>query len=222
MPRPWKLVERVDTPEGPLELMQRGARDFMIQHAGRVLMTSQITLSEIAVAELGCAPIRERPAPRVLIGGLGLGYTLRAALDVLPPDAVVEVAELNEVVVRWCRGPASACADGPVFDPRVVVYTGDVNDRVRAAASGAQKYDAIVVDLYLGPTAEDGGDADPLYGGAILAQIRRALTPGGRYAVWGEVRYEPFEARLRRAGFAVTFRDVAGGGPRHAVYLADR
>jgi len=215
-------MARVDTDEGPLELLQRGDRDFIIQIDGRMLMSSQITLSELAVAELGCAPIRDRKAPRVLIGGLGLGFTLRAALDALPADAHVDVAELNAVVVDWCRGPAAVCAGDTLADPRVHVIVGDVTDVIRDAASRGPRYDAIVVDLYLGPDDPGRGVEDPLYGYAILERVHAALTKGGMYAVWGEVRYRPFEDRLRDSGFQVEFKDVAGGGPRHAVYLARR
>lgn len=223
MPRPYRVIERVQTPEGLLELLQKGEDDFVISIGGRVLMSSGITRSEIAVAEHGVAPIRDRPSPRVLIGGLGLGYTLRAALDALPSTAQVEVAELNPIVVDWCRGPAVACHGDALSDPRVRVVTGDVADRVRDASAGrTAPYDAIIVDLYVGPTGADGGERDPLYGAAILRATLAALTPGGRYAVWGEKRHRPFEERLRRVGFSVTFRDEHGGGPRHAVYLADR
>ncbi len=223
MPRPYTIVASVPTPEGPLELLQKGERDFVIRIDGRVLMSSGITLSEIAVAEHGVAPIADRPAPRVLIGGLGLGYTLRAALDALPATARVDVAELNPIVVDWCRGPAAACHGDALADPRVNVVIGDVTRSIRDAAAGRiPRYDAVIVDLYLGPTGDDGGERDPLYGAAILRSTFEALSPGGRYAVWGEQRHRPFEERLRRAGFAVTFRDERGGGPRHAVYLADR
>lgn len=215
-------MARVDTDVGPLDLLQRGERDFIIQIDGRMLMSSQITLSELAVAELGCAPIRDRKAPRVLIGGLGLGYTLRAALDTLPANASVEVAELNGVVVDWCRGPAAVCSGDALSDPRVTVTVGDVMDRVRAAATRGPRYDAIVVDLYLGPAEPEKGALDPLYGWEALALTHAALTKGGMYAVWGEVRYRPFEQALRDSGFKVEFKDVAGGGPRHAVYLARR
>src|SRR5690349_7353098 len=119
MPRAFTLVEKVDTPDGPLELRKSGERHFMITIAGRVLMTSQLTRSETALAQLACLPIRDRAAPRVLIGGLGLGFTLRAALDTLPKKARVEVAELNPSVERWCRGPLAVLTQGAVSDPRV-------------------------------------------------------------------------------------------------------
>ncbi len=221
MPRPFVLLESVDTPEGLLELRRRGDRDFMISIGGRVLMTSNLHESELAVAELGCAPIRARAAPRVLIGGLGLGFTLRAALDVLPKTARVTVAELNEAVVRWCRGPAAALTGGAVSDPRVEVAIGDVADAIRAAAKGP-RLDAIVLDLYVGPDDARGGDAHPLYGRAILRSAFDALTAGGVYAVWSEEKSASFERRLRVSGFAVELVRPRGGGPRHAVYIAKK
>ncbi len=227
MPRPWRLIERAGTPEGALELHQRGEKDFMLSIAGRVLMTSQIRKSELAVAELGCAPIRDRAGPKVLIGGLGLGFTLRAALDSLPADAEVEVAELNGVVVDWCKGPCASLTDDALADPRVRVYVGDVTDRIRRAAKSPPeaKYDAIILDLYLGPVKGNDPALDALYGKAILAKTRDALKAGGMYAVWGEERHAPFEARMRQAGFETEFVAHAGGvtgGFTHAIYLGRR
>lgn len=227
MPRPWRLIEKVETPEGPLELHQRGEKDFLLSIAGRVLMTSQIRQSELAVARLGCAPIRDRAAPRVLIGGLGLGFTLRAALDDLPPGAEVEVAELNPAVVRWCQGPCAVLTGDALADPRVRVYEGDVTDRIRQAAKAPveAKYDAIVLDLYLGPVKGYDPALDALYGKSILAKTLAALKPGGMYAVWGEERHPPFEARMREAGFQTEFVAHEGGvtkGFTHAIYLGAR
>ncbi len=223
MPTPWTLIERVDTPEGPLELRARGDRDLMILHAGRVLMSSRIHRSELAVAELGCAPIASRKAPRVLIGGLGLGFTLRAALDALPKTATLVVAELNPVVVKWCEGPAAVVTRSAVRDPRVKVVVDDVTRLTRDAASGkAKPYDAIILDLYVGPIDGRGADRHPLYGNAITALTHKALTVGGVYAIWGEDRSRSFEARLRDHGFEVEFTLARGGGPRHAVYVAQK
>jgi spermidine synthase len=224
MPRAFALIERVETPEGPLELLQRGERDFMIRVGTRVLMTSAFHRSELAVAELGCAPIQQRPVPRVLIGGLGLGYTLRAALDRLPAKAQVQVAELNAVVKRWCEGPLALLTQGAALDARVRVLVDDVTACIRRAASGdpRQRFDAIVVDLYEGPKDLKPGQRDPLYGLPILRQTHAALTPGGVYAVWAEDPNRAFEQRLESAGFKVELQRVRGGGPRHAVYLATK
>lgn len=201
----------------------------MITVAGRVLMTSVLMRSEVAVAVLGCAPVRDRAAPRVLIGGLGLGFTLRAALDVLPRRASVTVAELNPRVVEWCRGPVAVLTDDALSDPRVNVVVGDVIREVRAVASAGKRprWDAIVLDLYEGPRAEarsksraGSGAVDPLYGPEVLAKVWEALSPGGAYAVWSEDPDPSFEKRLRDLGFRLELTRTHGGGPRHAVYVA--
>jgi spermidine synthase len=222
MPRPWKLLERVDTAEGPLELRMRDTRDFMISIAGRVLMSSLIHRSETLVAELGCERARTVRAPRVLIGGFGLGFTLRAALDSLPKAAHVIVAELNPVVLQWGRGPLAVLTDDALSDPRVEAHPGDVMDVVRRAAQGDERarFDAIIVDLYLGPSPGRAAAHDPLYGHAALRTLRSALRPHGSYAVWGETPDESFEQRLQRTGFRTRVVQNRGGGPRHVVYVA--
>lgn len=222
MPRSWTLLDRADTADGSLELRQRGERDFMISIDGRVLMSSNIHRSEVAVAELGCEPIRDRKRPRVLIGGLGLGYTLRAALDVLPPSACVTVAELNPIVVTWCRGPLAKLTGDALADPRVRVYEGDVTAEIRRVADDAEspRFDAIVLDLYVGPGESAHGSTDGLYGNAILRSTARSLAKGGTYAVWGEDPDLAFGRRMQRAGFRTELLRTRGGGPRHAVYLA--
>jgi len=221
MPTPWTLIERVDTPEGPLELRSRGERDLMILHAGRVLMSSRIHRSELLLATLACAEVADRPAPRVLIGGLGLGFTLRAALDALPKKARVVVAELNPTVVKWCEGPAAIVTKNAVGDARVKVVVADVTRLIRDAATGKEKpYDAIVVDLYEGPRDGRNAHRDPLYGNVITKQVHAALTDGGVYAVWGEEQCRSFEARLQASEFDVRYERSRGGGPRHAVYVA--
>ncbi|MBC7172038.1 MAG: spermidine synthase, partial [Polyangiaceae bacterium] len=188
----------MDTPEGALELRQRG-EEWMVSIAGRVLMSSAIHRTEDAVATLGLAKVRERTKPRVLIGGLGLGFTLRAALDALPRSAEVVVAELNARVVDWCRGPVAPAIRHALTDRRVRVEVADVMSVVRRSRA----LDAIIVDLYEGPRALPPGTKDPLYGDAAVAAMRAALSPGGVYAVWSEEPYAPFERRLSRSGFAV-------------------
>ncbi len=221
MPRPFKLLDSADTPEGRLELRQRGEDDFMISIGGRVLMSSRIHRSETAVAELACAAIRASKSPRVLIGGLGLGFTLRAALDGLPSRAHVVVAELNPVVATWCRDRVAHLSGHALSDPRVSLVFGDVTEQVRVVACdpGHPRFDAVVLDLYLGPSDADPVDG-PLYGRQALEATRAALSPTGVYAVWSEEPSARFEKRLRDAGFAVERLRTAGGGPRHAVYVA--
>lgn len=223
MPRPFKLLDSVDTSEGKLELRQRGDRDFMISIAGRVLMSSHIHRSETAVAELACAAIAGRKSARVLIGGLGLGFTLRAALDAVSRSAQVVVAELNPAVAAWCRGQVSHLTEHAVSDGRVTLVIGDVTEQIRKVAQSAKqpRFDAIVLDLYLGPSDADR-DEDPLYGRSVLRDTYAALAKGGVYAVWSEDPSPKFEKRLKDVGFSVERVRTEGGGPRHAVYIAKR
>jgi spermidine synthase len=221
VPRPWKLLESVDTDEGLLELRRRGEHDYAILIAGRMLMISNAHRSEDAVATLGCTPIAHRAAPRVLVGGLGLGYTLRAVLDTLPPTATVVVAELNPVVVSWCQGPLASLTGDALGDPRVEVVIGDVMVEVRRAAGGTERerFDAVVLDLYLGPDDTALAHTDPLYGSCALADMKKALTPGGVLAVWGEDPNRRYLRRMRDAGFQATMTHTQPPGPRHAVYV---
>lgn len=217
MARPWQTLARVATDEGALELRQRGARDFLITIGGRVLMTSQARRSEQALATL---PLRDRPPPRlrsVMIGGLGMGYTLRAALDVLPAMARVTVVELNGDVAAWCRGPLATLTDDALADARVTLVVADVADAIAGAKKGA--YDAILLDLYEGPHAATQRGDDKLYGATALARTRDALASGGVLAVWSEEPDAAFERRLGDAGFRVERRRAGSGGRAHTIYL---
>jgi spermidine synthase len=217
VPRPFTLVDSVDTPEGKLELRRRGD-DFLVSIAGRVLMTSHLHRTEDAVATVALEKLGARPAPRVVLGGLGLGFTLRAALDALPKNADVLVAELNAVVVSWCKDVVAERIGHALADPRVRVEIADLMKVVRSA----KDLDAIIIDLYEGPKAVPRGKPDPLYGDAAVDAIWQALAPGGVYAVWSEDPYAPFEQRLRARGFEAEHVRVGGGGPRHALYIARR
>jgi hypothetical protein len=249
MTRPWRLVAAVDAAEGRLELQQRGPREFVITIGGRVLMNGAASRSEEALARAACAGLagskagsKAGTAPRVLIGGLGMGLTLRAALDVLPAGARVVVAEIDPTIVAWCRGPLAPLHGHALDDRRVKVEIADVAAVIEAAAAGAAlpeaapagrapripgspaappdpRFDAIVLDLYEGPRGAAQA-ADPLYGAAALERTRRALVPGGVLAVWSEEPDAAFERRLGGAGFRAERRRPGGGGPRHTVYLA--
>lgn len=223
MPRPFEKLDSVETSEGLLELRRRGDRDYMILIAGRVLMTSTITTSELSLAENGCAAVAHLPRPRVLIGGLGLGFTLKAALASLPPRSEVVVAELNPKVIEWCKGPVSAQNSQAALDRRVHFFVGDVTEEIRAVAEDLSRprYDAILWDLYVGPTRKGGGE-DPLYGDQSIANVWLALNEGGVFGVWGETPSTAFEERLRKNNFAPELIETGGGGLRHAVYLATR
>ncbi len=222
MAHPWKTVASIATAEGTLELRQRGERDFLITVGGLVLMNSLAHRSELALGQLACHHLQHQPRPRVLIGGLGMGYTLRAVLDTLPADGRVTVAELNPVVLEWCRGPLALLTAGAVSDPRVSVEITDVAELIRrsAVASGEDGFDAIVLDLYKGPHARTHQRNDPLYGSLAIERMRAALKPGGVLAVWGENYDEAFAKRLQGAGFAVTSERPGRGGLRHVVFVA--
>jgi len=157
---------------------------------------------------------------RVLIGGLGLGYTLRAALDALPADAEVVVAEIVPAVVEWNRGPLAHLAGRPLEDPRAMVHEGDVG---RVMRSGG-RWDAIMLDVDNGPVALTRKANHALYVATGIATAKAALRRGGILAVWSAHRDDRFASRLRRAGFTVEVTDVpargVAGGPLHTIFFA--
>jgi spermidine synthase len=215
---PWKKLDAVATAWGELQLRQRGEREFLITIAGRVLMTSAERTSELAVAQLACEALAGRKAPRVLIGGLGMGYTLRAALDALPATAKVTQVELTPQVAHWCRGPLAPLTGGALADPRVSVAIADVADVVARARPGS--YDAIIFDLYEGPHGQGqrAADRDPFYGRIALAQQHAALSPGGVLSIWSEEGNLAYKKRMIEAGFDA--RVIHPGGSRaYVVYL---
>ena len=218
----FKLVARQTTAEGVLTLLRGEQRNFLLKLDGRILMNSASHLTEVALAELACEPLLGRPRPRLLIGGLGMGFTLGAALERLPDDARVTVAELNPVIVEWCRGPLAELTDSCLDDPRVCVEVADVSALIAAAARGRRqgRYDAIILDLYEGPRESNRRAGAPFYGAQALERTRAALAPGGVFAVWSEDPDRAFERRLERLRFDVRRGRPGRGGPRHVVYLA--
>jgi spermidine synthase len=225
MALPWKIVDRFTTATNDtLELRRRGERDFILFLDGRVLMNSKAQRSEVALGRLGCRPWQNHPAPRILIGGLGMGYTLRAVLDSLPSTAAVVVAELNPEIVDWCRGPLAGLTDNAVSDPRVSIEIGDVTDLIRRCGRGNKQahFHAIVLDLYQGPHAHTDKNEDPIYGSRAIERTHTALQDGGTLAVWGENCDEGFFKRLSQGGFAVTCERPGKGGYRHAVFLGTK
>ncbi len=222
MALPWNVVDRFITEEeGVLELRQRGQRDFIITLGTQVLMNSMAQRSEIALGELGAKPLASHPAPRVLVGGLGMGITLRAVLDSLPRTATVVVRELNPQIVKWCQGPLLDLTHGAVADPRVTVEVGDVVEGI-SNASKQDRFDAIILDLYRGPHPRTDKKNDPFYGSRAIERARKALNPGGTFAVWGENHDEGFMKRLASGGFSVEFKRAGKGGYCHAVFLATK
>ena len=203
--------------------LSRRGHEYVIAADGKDLMSSRMHGSEEALATLGCAHLRKRPLPEepcVLVGGLGMGFTLRAALDELPADATVVVAELLAAVVDWNRGPLAPLAGRPLDDRRVRVELGDVGQTLRA---GPRRFDAVLLDVDNGPAAFAQDRNAGLYGNDGLAIARAALKPGGVLAVWSAWDDRKFEQRLRYAGFTVETERVRArlkqGGPRHTIFL---
>jgi spermidine synthase len=187
---------------------------------GKSLMSSRMHGSEQALAALALRRM-EVPDACVLVGGLGMGFTLRATLDLLPQDATVVVAELVPAVVEWNRGALGTLAGHPLRDPRVRVEMGDVADTLQ---SSPESFDAVLLDVDNGPDAFTAATNARLYNDAGLAAARAALKPGGVLAVWSAWEDRRFEQRLRYAGFVVHLERVRGrlkkGGPKHTIFLA--
>ncbi|KRB86238.1 spermidine synthase [Sphingomonas sp. Root710] len=208
--------------DGELRLMRRG-RDHMILFGRNELMSSRLRGSEEALAALPAERLRDRSRPRFLIGGLGMGFTLRAALDQLPPKAEIVVAELVPAIVEWARGPLAHLFGDSLDDPRVTIRVGDVGDAIATPAEG---YDAILLDVDNGPDALVHPDNDKLYGDTGLRAARAALKPGGILAIWSAYQDKVFANRLKRAGFEVDEVKVRATGGRkgahHVIWLAKR
>ena len=217
---PLVAVDRASVPGGELVLFRRGS-EFAIRVRGIELMNSRNHGSEDELGTRTGQLVAGLPAPQVLIGGLGFGYTLRAALDVLPSRARVDVVEIVPEVVRWNRTILADLARRPLEDPRVTVIEADV---ARVIARTQAGYDAIVLDVDNGP---DGvyENNDGLYGRSGLAFARAALVPNGILAVWSSFQSRTFTTWLREVGFQVeviTIRSKHRGGPRHFIWLARR
>jgi spermidine synthase len=217
MTRPWKVLDRWTDGGQVLELRQRGDNDFLILDDGRVLMNSYSRRSEEELARLGCAGLGAVKQPHVLIAGLGMGFTLRAALDVLPPAAKVTVCEINKVVIDWCRGPLAAATSNAIGDPRVELRIEDVAKVIELSQHGS--FHAIILDLYEGPNAANQRPDDPFYSSRAIELQRRALAPPGTLAVWSEDADAPYARRLASARFDVKTHSIGQGGRRHVVYV---
>jgi len=221
---PWEALGRTKAPGGSELSLHRRGTEYVIRVDGQELMGSRQHGSEDALAQLGCRGLEQVATARVLIGGLGMGFTLRAALDVLGPKAAVQVAELVPAVVEWNRGPLAQLAGSPLDDPRVTVFTGDV---VALIAESRSRYDAILLDVDNGPEALTSPGNAKLYGPAGLASAGKALKPGGLLVVWSVSEEPKFTAKLTRAGFEVQLERVLArhngakrGGKRHVLWLA--
>ena len=221
---PRRLMDTAPIPGGgALRLIQRGD-EFSIMLGSTELMNSRISGSEEALAELSCgATIAGRAKARVLIGGLGMGFTLRAALARLGTDAEIQVAEIVPAVIAWAKGPMAHIFAGSLDDPRVSIVEADVGALIGSAAGA---YDAILLDVDNGPDGLTLESNDRLYDRSGLAAAKRALRSGGLLAVWSSAPDGHFSARLRKAGFEVeevTVRANQGRrGARHVIWLASR
>ena len=219
---PWEKIDttRIPGTDGELRLMRRG-KEFSIMLGTNELMNSRLSGSEAALATLAAKKIEKVAKPRLLIGGLGMGFTLRAALAVLGTQAQIVVAELVPAVVAWARGPMAEIFGDSLTDPRVSIRETDVTEIIRSH-HGA--FDVILLDVDNGPDGLTRRGNDSLYDAAGLSAARRALRPGGVLAVWSSAPDRAFTARLTRAGFRAEEVKVRAngrrGGARHVIWLA--
>jgi len=218
---PWIHLDTATVPDGggELKLMQRGD-EFSIVAGTRALMNSRVSSSETALAELVCARLHGHRKCRMLIGGYGMGFTLRAALAGLGADAQVLVAELVPAVIKWARGPMAGLTAGCLSDPRVSIYEGNVGDSI---ASHRAAFDAILLDVDNGPDGLSRSANDRLYDLRGLEATRKALRPKGMLAVWSAAPDKEFAGRLARVGFAVEEKKIRankGRGGWHVIWVA--
>ena len=215
-----EILAETRAPDGTDIKLTRRGNELIILVDGKTLMSSRMHGSEAALATFACKGIQTLETPTILVGGLGMGFTLRATLDLLPSDATVVVAELLEAIVEWNRGPIGPLAGHPLKDSRVRVEIGDVAMILRSAAN---RFDAILLDIDNGPSAFTVADNARLYDHRGLAEVYAALKAGGVLAVWSAREDRKFEQRLRYVGFQVVVERVRGrlkkGGPHHFIFL---
>jgi spermidine synthase len=219
---PWRLLDRAQVPngEGELRLYSRGA-EFSIRVGPTELMNSRVYATEDALSEVGCARVRDRKKARVLIGGLGMGYSLRSALSALDADAEVVVAELVPAVVTWNREHFGHLAGHPLSDPRVTLREADVAQVLKESRAA---YDAVLLDVDNGPDGLTRKGNDRLYSAAGLACARAALRPRGVLGIWSQGPDDAFVRRMQRADLVVEQINVTarghGRGARHTIWIA--
>jgi predicted O-methyltransferase YrrM len=217
--KPWETIEKAAAPDGTEMVLAHRDGEWVVRYGGKVLMSSRQHGSEDALAALALAKVRQRRA--VLVGGLGLGFTVRAALDRLPVDAKVVVAELTPALLDWNRRLVGKLAGRPLDDPRTHVHIGDCVQRIHEA-KGA--YDAILLDIDNGPASMVHESNHRLYGPSGIAACRAALKDGGCLAVWSAHHDERYLDRLQRSGFAAETKIVPArgdaGGLKHVIFLA--
>ena len=220
---PRELIGTAEVPGGPpLRLFRRGA-DFMIVLERNELMSTRMSGSEVALGTMTCDRLSNRPAPRLLIGGYGMGFTLRAVLERLGADARITVAELVPGIIEWARGPMAELTAGCLDDPRVTLDMGDVAESIRRTSG---EYDAIMLDVDNGPDGLTRPANDGIYSAGGLAAAMHALKPGGTLAIWSAAPDPLFARRLAKAGSAVDEVRVRardnGKGATHIIWFARR
>lgn len=215
----FERLGEATTPDGTVLALYRHDGDYLLRADGAELMSTRRHHSEDLLAELVCAPLRDVPQARVLIGGLGLGFTLKAALRSLGADARVEIAELVGAVIEWNQNPEFGLAYEALQDPRVTLHHSDVG-KVLAANPGA--YDAVMLDVDNGAEAVVSKANEWLYGDWGIRDSALALRAGGRIAYWCAEAEPHFERSLRRAGLTIESSEAPAygkGGPNHALYI---
>lgn len=221
---PWEKLDtaRIPGTDDELRLMRRG-KEFSIKLGSNELMNSRLSGSEEALATLAAKRIDKLAKPVVLIGGLGMGFTLRAALATFGSKAQIVVAELVPAVVAWARGPMAEIFGDSLNDPRVAIREADVAEIIRSHRS---KFDAILLDVDNGPEGLTRKGNDALYSAAGLNIARTALRPGGVLAVWSSGPNPAFAKRLRSADFEVNEINIRatgkGRGVRHVIWMATK
>lgn len=219
---PQILIDKAETPGGKELRLYQHDKDFFMSVGGAQLMSSRMHESEEALARLALERLETR-RPRLLIGGLGMGFTLRAALERLPEDARVTVAELVPAVVRWNRGPLAALSGNALDDERVEVYEGDAAKLIR---EGRERYDGILLDVDNGPAGLSRGGNRWFYGMSGLYAMFAALRPEGVLALWSAAPDTEFIERMKHVGFsveAIRVRARAGSkGAHHVIWIAKK
>jgi spermidine synthase len=219
----WQTLAEAEAPDGQRLQLRRRGHEFLIRAGGYDLMSSRDDISARALSTIGCAGLAGRSGTRVLIGGLGMGYSLATACELLPSDAEIEIAELVAAVIEWNRGPLAELAGRPLDDPRVRVQQVDVAQLIERAHAA---YDAILLDVDNGPDPLAHDDNARLYGRPGLRAAHRALRPGGVYAVWSYSDAGEFTTRLRQAGFEAKVERVSNRGRdrgrTHAIWVGRR
>lgn len=221
--KPRELIATAKVPGGVELRLIRHGDDHMIMVDNNELMSSRVGGSEEALATMTCDRLRKGIAPHLLIGGYGMGFTLRAALAMLGANAKFTVAELVPEIIDWARGPMAALTAGGLDDPRVHLLAGDV---ATAITSATNRYDAILLDVDNGPSGLVRASNDGLYSVKGLGAAMSALRPGGILAIWSAAPDAAFTKRLKHAGFAVEEVSVRarsnGKGPRHTIWFASK